>query len=222
MHPEENEERPSPSAHEALRERWKDCTKCLLQEKRINVVLGTGNLSARLMIIGEAPGENEDKEGKPFVGRSGGILDSILGWADIKRDDIYITNVVSCRPKDNRTPNPDEISACRPRLLEEIYLVDPDVLILSGAVASRALTKSRSFKIKRLQGLPVEVTLEGKFVDYTLMAVPTLHPANLLRSLGLEPYGPVHKTGMYIKEAMRAALMLEDIRKRALQEDSNG
>lgn len=118
----------------------RDCQRCRLSEGRTQLVVGSGNESARLMFIGEAPGRKEDEGGMPFIGAAGRILDGLLARAGLSRDEIYICNVVKCRPPQNRNPKPDEIAACRPYLELQIARIAPEIIVALGSVAAEALT----------------------------------------------------------------------------------
>jgi uracil-DNA glycosylase family 4 len=166
---------PSKSdALSALREvEIGDCRRCRLCEKRTNIVFGAGSPEARLMFVGEGPGHDEDLKGVPFVGRAGQLLTDIIGAMKLSREQVYIANVVKCRPPENRTPQPDEIEACRGFLERQIDIIAPSVIVCLGAVAVSALlgasggiTKIRG-AFREFRGIPV---------------MPTFHPAYLLRS----------------------------------------
>jgi uracil-DNA glycosylase len=150
------------------------CQRCGLGATRINAVVGRGNPSASILIIGEGPGQNEDEQGLPFVGRSGQLLEKILASVELTVDrDVYICNVVRCRPPDNRVPTPAEIAACKPYLLEQIRLVDPQIILLTGATAVKAITGQKE-GITKIRGTWVE--WEGRW------CMPIFHPAYLLRN----------------------------------------
>lgn len=152
------------------------CTRCPLHKGRTNVVFGVGNPASQLVFVGEGPGEQEDKEGLPFVGRSGQLLDRlILEELGLTRDDLYICNVVKCRPPNNRDPLPAEIAACRPFLEAQLQLIDPKVIVTLGNFASKLLLDTTE-GITRLRGKVYR--LAGRSV------VPTFHPAAVLRSGG--------------------------------------
>ncbi len=154
------------------------CERCGLCEERQNVVFGTGNPSADLMFVGEGPGENEDRQGLPFVGRSGKLLDDLIAQElGLGRDEVYITNVVKCRPPRNRDPRPEEVSSCRPYLRRQMELVAPKVVVSLGNPAAQSLLATRT-GISRLRGQ------RYKLGDAVL--VPTYHPAALLRGGGGE------------------------------------
>ncbi len=150
------------------------CTKCALSENRKQVVFGTGPDSAQAMFVGEAPGKNEDQEGEPFVGRAGKFMNRCLQDLDIDRSQIYITNIVKCRPPENRDPASEEMDACEPYLRKQVRLVDPDVIVSMGSVASKRLTRS-SKRISQMRGQWF------RYEDQTPV-MPTFHPAYLLRN----------------------------------------
>lgn len=149
------------------------CTACELAAGRTNVVFGSGDPDADLMIVGEGPGQNEDEQGLPFVGRSGQLLDQLLEEIDLRRhDNVYIGNVVKCRPPGNRDPRPTEIDACKDYLREQLRLVDPKVVVTLGNFSSKLLLRTET-GITRLRGQAYEWW--GRFL------VPTFHPAAALR-----------------------------------------
>jgi uracil-DNA glycosylase family 4 len=152
------------------------CTRCPLAGGRTTVVFGVGNPTADVMFVGEGPGEQEDLEGKPFVGRSGRLLDRLmLEEMGLTRRECYIANVVKCRPPQNRDPLPDEIEACRPYLQAQLHLIDPKVIVTLGNFATK-LILSTTQGITRLRGRAYP--LDGR------MVVPTYHPAAVLRGGG--------------------------------------
>ncbi|NET45162.1 uracil-DNA glycosylase family protein [Okeania sp. SIO2B3] len=158
------------------------CCRCKLGENRTNAVIGRGNPQAKIMIIGEAPGQNEDEQGLPFVGRSGQLLDKILESVELSSDrHVYISNAIRCRPPENRTPTTQEIEACKPYLLEQIRLVDPKIILLTGATAVKALTGEKR-GITKIRGQWLE--WEGR------LCMPIFHPAYLLRNPSREPGKP--------------------------------
>lgn len=158
---------------EALRERALVCTDCGLAETRTNVVFGVGDPAARLILVGEAPGKNEDLQGEPFVGAAGRLLDQLLGEIGITRPEVYIANVLKCRPPGNRDPRPDEIDACKGYLREQIRMISPDVVVTLGNFATKLLLRTET-GITRLR---------GRRHDWWLGAtlIPTFHPAAALR-----------------------------------------
>ncbi len=143
-----------------------DCRKCgPLCQARTKVVFGEGPLNAGLFIVGEAPGFNEDREGKPFQGASGMLLDRLLGSVGLDRERVYLTNLVKCRPPEGRSPKPAEINACRPYLMAQLAAVDPKVVIALGDLASRSLT-GRKESASRIRGRVIP--LDGRYVFPTL------------------------------------------------------
>lgn len=149
-----------------------DCTKCPLAASRTNVVFGAGSVTADVMIVGEAPGQKEDEQGVPFVGRSGQLLDRLLGEVTLARTDVYIANVVKCRPPSNRDPRPDEIAACKGYLNHQIELLDPKIVVTLG-----------NFSMKLLLGTNTGITrMRGRaYTWWGRLLVPTFHPAAALR-----------------------------------------
>jgi DNA polymerase len=152
-----------------------DCTKCPLAEGRTNVVFGTGDPDADLMFVGEAPGFNEDKEGKPFVGRAGKLLDQLLGEIGMVRKDVFIANVLKCRPPGNRDPQPLEIEACEGHLFRQIELIEPRVICSLGNFATKLLSGSPQ-GITRVRGVPQLRELGSRNV----FLYPIFHPAAAL------------------------------------------
>jgi DNA polymerase len=150
------------------------CQRCSLGATRIKPVVGRGAVPAPIMIVGEGPGQQEDEQGLPFVGRSGQLLEKILAAVDLSTEkEVYICNVVRCRPPDNRVPTPTEIAACKPYLLEQIRLVDPQIILLTGATAIRALTG-------RKEGI---TKIRGEWIEWAgRLCMPIFHPAYLLRN----------------------------------------
>ncbi len=149
------------------------CEKCRLRAGCRQVVFGEGNPRARLMLVGEGPGEQEDRDGRPFVGRAGQLLDRILEAAGIERSEVYITNVVKCRPPGNRTPMPDEADACWPWLEHQLACIRPELVVCLGATAARRLVDPEA-TISRLRGRWIE--RDGR------RYLVTFHPAALLRN----------------------------------------
>ncbi|WP_343671551.1 uracil-DNA glycosylase [Paraburkholderia heleia] len=160
---------------DALAERVASCTRCRLCEKRTNTVFGVGDREADWMLIGEAPGENEDRQGEPFVGQAGKLLDNMLHALSLARgENVYIANVIKCRPPGNRNPEPDEVARCEPYLQRQVALVKPKIIVALGRFAAQSLLKtdgsiaSLRGRVHAYEGVPVIVTY---------------HPAYLLRSL---------------------------------------
>ncbi|NEN88954.1 MAG: uracil-DNA glycosylase [Okeania sp. SIO3H1] len=167
---------------EQIADHCNQCCRCELGQNRTHAVIGRGNPQAEIMIIGEAPGQNEDEQGLPFVGRSGQLLDKILESVELSSDrHVYISNAIRCRPPENRTPTTQEIEACKPYLLEQIRLVDPKIILLTGATAVKALTGEKR-GITKIRGQWLE--WEGR------LCMPIFHPAYLLRNPSKEPGKP--------------------------------
>jgi DNA polymerase len=154
-----------------------DCVRCPLHEGRTKVVFGSGNADADLMFVGEAPGMHEDLQGLPFVGRAGKLLDELLEEVGFRRSDVFITNVLLCRPPGNRDPQPDEIDTCKPYLQRKIELIEPKVICTLGNFATKLLTRSQR-GITGVHGRPQVHELGGR----TVRVYPLYHPAAALRS----------------------------------------
>jgi len=167
---------PSGESLIALKAHIGDCTRCKLHKMgRKQVVFGVGNPDADLMFVGEAPGADEDQQGEPFVGRAGQLLTKIIeGGLQLKRSDVYIANVIKCRPPQNRNPEPDEVATCEPFLNEQIDTIRPRVIVALGTFAAHALLKTVE-PISRLRGRVFDYRGGSKLI-------PTFHPAFLLRS----------------------------------------
>lgn len=149
------------------------CQRCPLGKTRISFVFGSGSPKARLMFVGEAPGRDEDQQGAPFVGRAGQLLTKIIESIGLKREDVFIANIIKCRPPQNRNPLPTEIAACTPYLLKQIEIINPKVICSLGKFSAQTLLNSET-PISRLR---------GKFYDYHgIKLMPTYHPAYLLRN----------------------------------------
>ena len=158
---------------EVIRADLGDCTRCVLHEKRTNLVFGVGNPNADLMFIGEGPGSEEDRQGIPFVGPAGQLLTKIINAIDLSRDDVYITNVVKCRPPRNRDPEPVEVEECQPFLDRQVDAIRPKVICALGRVAAQNLLKTE-------EGI---TRIRGRIFSYRgAKLVPTFHPAYLLRN----------------------------------------
>ena len=193
-----------------LREAWTGCRACPLHEKRKNIVHGYGNVDADVMLIGEAPGATEDDHGLPFLGNAGQLLDQYLGQVSIRPDvldvfdskpidfrqlrhllleDYFYTNVVCCRPPDNRDPFTGEADTCRPRLLEMLYTVDPLIVVALGKIAATALL-GRAVSITRERGKLYEINMTGRRGTYKLPVMVMLHPSFLARENSFGPGSP--------------------------------
>src|SRR5688572_16545001 len=157
----------------ALRAEAHDCTKCSLAKGRTNVVFGVGNPNADLMFIGEAPGRDEDLRGEPFVGKAGQLLTDIIKAMKLTRDQVYIANVIKCRPPENRNPEPDELDACRPYIRQQVEMIKPKVIVTLGKFGLNSLLE---------QAYPISA-VRGSWLDYRgVKVMPTYHPAYLLRT----------------------------------------
>ena len=163
-----------------IREEIGDCTRCKLHAGRTNLVFGVGNPKADLMFVGEAPGRDEDIKGEPFVGRAGQLLTKIIEAIDLDRDDVYIANVIKCRPPQNRNPEPDEVETCEPFLFSQIDAIQPRVIVALGAFAVRTLLRDDKTPISKLRGQ--QYSYRGTIL------IPTFHPAYLLRSPDKKKY----------------------------------
>jgi uracil-DNA glycosylase family 4 len=164
---------PSKSSLVEVREELGDCKRCKLHRARKTLVFGEGNEKAVLMMIGEGPGYDEDVQGRPFVGKAGQLLTKILQSIQLERQEVYIANIVKCRPPQNRNPEPDEVQMCRPFLLKQIQAIQPKIICALGSVAAQSLLQTKE-KI---------TALRGKSFDFGgIRVVPTYHPAFLLRN----------------------------------------
>jgi DNA polymerase len=158
----------------AVREELGDCIRCKLHKGRKNIVFGEGNPEAALVFVGEGPGQEEDLQGRPFVGAAGQLLtDIIVKGMQLKREDVYICNIVKCRPPGNRNPEPDEVDACEPFLIKQLQAINPKIIIGLGNVAVKTLLKTK-------EGI---TSLRGNWKIYQgIPLMPTFHPAYLLRT----------------------------------------
>jgi uracil-DNA glycosylase family 4 len=164
-----------PDALEGVRGALGDCRRCLLHQTRQRLVFGEGNPQAELVFVGEAPGADEDAQGRPFVGSAGQLLTKIIAAMGLRREEVYICNILKCRPPGNRNPQPDEIAACEPFLIRQLRAIQPKVICALGTFAAHTLLKSEA---------PISV-LRGRFHSYQgISLMPTYHPAFLLRSPG--------------------------------------
>jgi uracil-DNA glycosylase len=167
---------PRKIAHEALRnvrDELGNCQRCKLHSGRLNIVFGVGNPAAELVFIGEAPGFHEDKQGEPFVGKAGGLLDKMITAMGLSRSDVYILNIIKCRPPGNRDPEADEMAACEPFLIRQLEALEPKIIVTLGRYATQALLRESTGITK----------LRGKWHTYQgVRLMPTFHPAYLLRN----------------------------------------
>ncbi|MGE5252916.1 MAG: uracil-DNA glycosylase [Planctomycetaceae bacterium] len=158
---------------EEVREELGDCRRCKLHSTRTNIVFGTGNPRARLVFVGEGPGRDEDLQGKPFVGLAGQLLTKIIQAIQLTREEVYIANIIKCRPPGNRNPEPDEIRSCEPFLIKQLQAIRPGLICALGTFAAQTLLKTEE-KISLLR---------GRFHFYQgIPLMPTYHPAFLLRN----------------------------------------
>ncbi len=161
-----------PPTLEEVRKELGDCRRCKLHRTRRTLVFGEGNKKATLMIIGEGPGYEEDVQGKPFVGRAGQLLTKILQSIHLQREEVYITNIIKCRPPQNRNPEPDEIQTCYPFLLKQIHAIQPQIICALGTFATQTLLKTDA-KI---------TTLRGRFYEFTPLESPAIHGGDINKS----------------------------------------
>lgn len=176
------------------------CTACALHQSRTQTVFGVGNCKANLMIIGEAPGFHEDKQGEPFVGRAGQLLTAMIQTIGLQRSDVYIANILKCRPPNNRDPSAEEVAQCTGFLDQQISLVQPRLLLAVGRIASHYLLNTKS----SLESLRNKIHSYGK--DHTQLIV-TYHPAYLLRN-------PIDKKKAYMDLLFTRKLLLEGVASR--------
>lgn len=197
---------------------WDDCRRCDLctpkGRTRRSVVFGEGNPDAHLMIIGEAPGAEEDKSGSPFVGKSGSVLNEFLGAVNSSRDEVFITNIVGCRPTEdldgskNREPSAEEIKTCLPRVHQIIDIVDPFVVLMLGTVAFKALAPPKASFSKTVSDPHIwhtEVSTPGKSVPVPRTGYVAYHPSYLLRNWDDSPTGSVSTSFKVWQKAFRVA-----------------
>lgn len=166
------------SSMQELKEKCADCRRCKLCEERTRVVFGVGDEHSRLLFIGEGPGENEDLQGEPFVGRAGKLLDKLLITIGLDRSTVYIANIVKCRPPQNRDPLPEEQEACIPYLREQVRLIQPKLIVCLGRIAAQRII-SPDFKVTRQHGQWIE--RKGVYL------MGTFHPAAILRNQSQMP-----------------------------------
>ena len=173
--PLSSEDLPRHETLDKIRKDLGDCQRCKLAKTRKNLVFGVGNPQARLVFVGEGPGADEDAKGEPFVGAAGQVLNRIISAMGLKREEVYICNVVKCRPPGNRDPESDEIATCSPFLLRQLQSVNPEVIVALGKPASHTLLGTKE---------PIS-KLRGKFRDFHgIPLMPTYHPSYLLRKQG--------------------------------------
>ena len=177
---------------EELHKKIASCTKCELCQTRINTVPGEGPLNCRVVIVGEGPGQEEDESGRPFVGKAGRLLTDILEkGGNIRRDSLYITNMVKCRPPNNRNPNTKEVEACRDFLEAQLLLLHPDIVVTLGNVPTQPLLNTK-------QGI---TTLRGKWINWRgIKLFPMFHPSYLLRNESKAPGSPKDLTWQDVRD----------------------
>lgn len=178
---------------EELKQHCLQCSACDLRKSATQVVFGEGNPNATMMLIGEAPGAQEDKLGRPFVGPAGQLLDKILAAINLRREEVYIANIAKCRPPRNRLPRPAEVAACRKYVEQQIELIKPQIIVLLGALATKTLVHPDA-RITRMRGNWI------KKDDYWMM--PTFHPAALLRDASKKR--PVWEDFKQIRDRLQA------------------
>jgi uracil-DNA glycosylase len=189
--------------HTELEDLCKSCNLCSLAKNRTNTVFSSGPIPAKIMAIGEAPGEEENLQGKPFVGEAGLLLEKIFDSINIKlREDLYITNLLKCHPPDNRTPLPEEIKSCRNYLLAQIQLVQPKIIILIGNSAFQNILQVKT-SISNARGNWYKIKVNYMSEDLYLM--PVFHPSYLLQNSSKKPDSPKWLTWQDFKE-IKAAL----------------
>lgn len=158
---------------QGIRDDLGDCIRCKLHRQRKQIVFGAGDVQAELMFVGEAPGADEDEQGIPFVGRAGQLLTKMIAAIGLRRDQVYIANIIKCRPPQNRNPEPDEIEKCHPFLLRQIAMIQPRVICALGKFAAQTLLETDT---------PIS-QLRGRFVQkFGAKLMPTFHPSYLLRN----------------------------------------
>jgi uracil-DNA glycosylase family 4 len=180
---------PMPPTLEEVRKELGDCRRCKLHRTRHTLVFGEGNKKAILMIIGEGPGYEEDVQGKPFVGRAGQLLTKILQSIHLQREEVYITNIIKCRPPQNRNPEPEEIQNCYPFLLKQIHAIQPQIICALGTFAAQTLLKTDA-KI---------TTLRGRFYEFTPLESPAIHPVGCVLSNGVNGGDDINKTSRRVE-----------------------
>ncbi|MCB1214267.1 MAG: uracil-DNA glycosylase [Deltaproteobacteria bacterium] len=177
---------------EGIKKELGDCQRCRLAKTRTNLVFGVGNPKAELMFIGEAPGRDEDKKGEPFVGRAGQLLTKMIEAMGYTRSEVYIANVIKCRPPENRNPAPDEVETCEPFLLKQIEVIKPKVIVALGTYAMQALLLSdepigrRRGSLLKWPNLTVKAKFETALDLESIDLMATYHPAFLLRNASMK------------------------------------
>ncbi|MFP4507505.1 MAG: uracil-DNA glycosylase family protein [Candidatus Acetothermia bacterium] len=178
-----------------IAERVRNCTKCRLSENRTRAVPGEGDPGSEILFVGEGPGKQEDQQGRPFVGRAGDKLTDILSSVSMERDQVFITNIVKCRPPNNRTPKSDEIDACLPYLEAQIAEINPSIIVTLGNTATKTLLDTE-------EGI---TSARGKFYGWRgeIQVFPMFHPSYLLRNPSKEKGSPKYQTWQDIKKVKK-------------------
>lgn len=179
-----------------IEETINQCTKCPLHETRANTVPGEGNIYSPVVFVGEGPGADEDATGRPFVGRAGKLFEEILKAVSFSREDVFITNVVKCRPPNNRNPMPDEMMSCAPFLFSQLQVINPILIVTLGAVPLSFLLEKKTVRI---------TSMRGNLIEYKdgVMIFPMFHPSYLLRNPSKTKGSPKYLTWQDIKEVKR-------------------
>jgi uracil-DNA glycosylase family 4 len=207
---------------------WAECRACPLHETRCNVVFGDGNPDADIMLIGEAPGADEDEHGRPFIGASGQFLRNLLRSIGVDDGSVYITNCIMCRPPDNREPRKEEKDACRSRLQAEIYTVDPLLIVAVGSTSFKHLVGGRATSIEKQHGILFTCEIPGKKLEVLYDVLPIYHPAYILRKDGLNKSGSWRKGGIAeatfkdLKEGVELVSQLKNLYDRTTIGDDHG
>ncbi|MCS7242438.1 MAG: uracil-DNA glycosylase [Candidatus Caldatribacterium sp.] len=191
---------------EEIKKEVEKCTLCPLAKSRTQVVFGEGNADALVMFVGEAPGEDEDRTGRPFVGKAGQLLTKILLSVGIQREEVYIANMVKCRPPGNRTPTLEEVETCFPYLEAQIAIVNPSIIVTLGSVSTGYLLNTKEPMSK----------LRGQWFDWRggKRIFPMFHPSFLLRHESRAPGSPKHLTWLDIQEVKRVYDLLRESTRR--------
>lgn len=182
--------------YQKIVKRIKKCRKCELWKYRENVVPGAGLLNARIILVGEAPGKHEDRQGKPFVGRAGEILTKHLEKIGLKRNKVFITNILKCRPPENRDPKKEEMERCKTYLQEQIKIIDPQVIVTLGRYSTQIILGLKDIRVNKISRVRGKVFEMGKRV-----IIPTYHPAAILYNPSFEK--EIRKDFIKVKEILK-------------------
>tara|TARA_Y100000310_G_scaffold145797_1_gene145208 strand:+ start:159 stop:797 length:639 start_codon:yes stop_codon:yes gene_type:complete len=194
----------------ALKRGWEDCRACKLCESSKQVVFEDGDPDCGIMFIGEAPGETEDETGVPFTGASGILLEEMVKSMGKTMNDLYFTNTVLCHPEDNRNPSKPEMAACRPRLMEQIKIVDPMLIIASGAVAATTIAGTK-VAVTKDRGSITDVEFDGDLGRYKIPVLMTLHPAYVMRKPDTRKGGAMKNTMADLRSAFQITDRLKEM-----------